>query len=659
MIAPGKTVGGRYKIKSHIGTGGMATVYLAQDLILERPVAVKVLRLDFHTNEAAMRRFQREAQSATQLVHPNIVSVYDVGEEDGTNYIVMEYVEGTDLKEYIRERGPLPPREAVRIMTQIVSAIELAHQNRIIHRDIKPQNILIDREGNVKITDFGIAIALSETSLTQTNTLLGSVHYLSPEQARGGMATIRSDIYALGIVLYELLVGEVPFEGESAVSIALKHFQEPLPRISQMLPTVPQSLENVVLKATAKEPLDRYGSCGEMLEDLQTCLNPERLHEPMFKPTAFSQETKVLQPIATGQIPRKIPATSKEVPEIQFDEEKKAVQEEPKKKKKKKWPWILLLLFIIVSAGAIYAFIQTSPKDVKVPDVTNLTEADAKVKLADANLEVSDVQQVKSDTVEAGKVVETNPKAGSSVKEKSKVVLKVSAGKDTVEVGDYTGKTFNEAKAALQKLGIAVEKKESYSDTVESGKVMEQSVAKGEKVVAKDTKMVLTVSKGKEPVTLINLKGYSRSGVEDYAKEHGLKLQISEENSNETADTVIKQSPAEGTALKKGDTLTVVISKGKGERVVSRQFAIPYEAKKTNNNNNNNANSGSNAQEAKQNTVEIFIQDANNNINTAYRTFKISENTTVTIDFTFNNQVPSGKYIIKRDGVAIDTGVVQ
>lgn len=656
MIAPGKTVGGRYKIKSHIGTGGMATVYLAQDLILERPVAVKVLRLDFHTNEAAMRRFQREAQSATQLVHPNIVSVYDVGEEDGTNYIVMEYVEGTDLKEYIRERGPLPPREAVRIMTQIVSAIELAHQNRIIHRDIKPQNILIDREGNVKITDFGIAIALSETSLTQTNTLLGSVHYLSPEQARGGMATIRSDIYALGIVLYELLVGEVPFEGESAVSIALKHFQEPLPRISQMLPTVPQSLENVVLKATAKEPLDRYGSCGEMLEDLQTCLNPERLHEPMFKPTAFSQETKVLQPIATGQIPCKIPATSKEVPEIQFDEEKKAVQEEPKKKKKKKWPWILLLLFIIVSAGAIYAFIQTSPKDVKVPDVTNLTEADAKVKLADANLEVSDVQQVKSDTVEAGKVVETNPKAGSSVKEKSKVVLKVSAGKDTVTVGDYTGKTFDEAKAALQKLGIAVEKKESYSDTVESGKVMEQSVAKGEKVVAKDTKMVLTVSKGKEPVTLINLKGYSRSGVEDYAKEHGLKLQISEENSNETADTVIKQSPAEGTALKKGDTLTVVISKGKGERVVSRQFTIPYEAKKTN---GNNGNSASNAQEAKQNTVEIFIQDANNNINTAYRTFKISENTSVTIDFTFNNQVQSGKYIIKRDGVAIDTGVVQ
>lgn len=658
MIEPGKTVGGRYKIKSHVGTGGMATVYLAQDLILERPVAVKVLRLDFRTNDAAMRRFQREAQSATQLIHPNIVSVYDVGEENGTNYIVMEYVEGTDLKEYIRERGPLPPREAVRIMTQVISAIAAAHQNRIIHRDIKPQNILIDRNGNVKITDFGIAIALSETSLTQTNTLLGSVHYLSPEQARGGMATIRTDIYALGIVLFELLVGEVPFEGESAVSIALKHFQEPLPRISLMLPTVPQSLENVVLKATAKEPLDRYSNCEEMLEDLQTCLNPERLHEPMFKPTALSQETRVLQPIVTGQTPRKLPMTSKEVPEIQFDEEKKVVEEKPKKKRKK-WPWILLFLFLLISGGAIYAFIQSSPRDVKVPDVVNLTEAEAKIKLADANLEVSDVQQVKSDTVEAGKVVETNPKAGSSVKEKSKVVLKVSAGKDTVEVGDYTGKTFDEAKAALQKLGIAVEKKERYSDTVESGKVIEQSVAKGEKVVAKKTKIVLTVSKGKEPTTLINLKGYSRSGVEEYAKEHGLKLQISEENSNETADTVIKQSPAEGTALKKGDTLTVVISKGKGERVVSRQFTIPYEEKKTTNNNNSNSSSNSTTQGVKQNTVEIFIQDANNNINTAYRVFKISESTSVTIDFTFNNKVPSGKYIIKRDGVAIDSGVVQ
>ena len=642
MIEPGKTIGGRYKIKSHLGTGGMATVYLAQDLILERLVAVKVLRFDFHTNQDAMRRFQREAQSATQLVHPNIVGVYDVGEEQGTHYIVMEYVKGTDLKEYIRQRGPLPPREAVRIMTQIVSAISAAHQNRIIHRDIKPQNILIDEEGNVKITDFGIAIALSETSLTQTNTLLGSVHYLSPEQARGGMATIRSDIYALGIVLYELLVGEVPFEGESAVSIALKHFQEPLPRISQMLPTVPQSLENVVLKATAKEPLNRYANCEEMLSDLQTSLSPERLNEPMFKPTEFTQETKVLQPIGTGTIPKKIPASSKEVPEIQFDEEKKQVDDAPKKKKRK-WPWILLLFIILISSLGIYAFMQSSPKDIKVPDVSNLTVEEAKAKLVDANLEVSDVQQVKSDTVEEGKVVETNPKAGSSVKEKSKVVLKVSAGKDTVTIGDYVGKTFEAARDELRKLGITVEKKDVYSDKVDSGKVVEQSIAKDQKVVAKNTKIVLSVSKGKEPVKVANLKGYTRAGIEEYARTNGLKLQITEENSSETEGTVIRQSPAEGVELNQGDTLTVVISKGKGEKVVTRQFTIPYEKK---------AN-------ASQNTVEIFIQDANNQIGTAYRTFKISENTTVSINFTFNSSVTSGKYIIKKDGVTIDTGVVQ
>ena len=642
MIEPGKTIGGRYKIKSHLGTGGMATVYLAQDLILERLVAVKVLRFDFHTNQDAMRRFQREAQSATQLVHPNIVGVYDVGEEQGTHYIVMEYVKGTDLKEYIRQRGPLPPREAVRIMTQIVSAISVAHQNRIIHRDIKPQNILIDEEGNVKITDFGIAIALSETSLTQTNTLLGSVHYLSPEQARGGMATIRSDIYALGIVLYELLVGEVPFEGESAVSIALKHFQEPLPRISQMLPTVPQSLENVVLKATAKEPLNRYANCEEMLSDLQTSLSPERLNEPMFKPTEFTQETKVLQPIGTGAIPKKIPASSKEVPEIQFDEEKKQVDDAPKKKKRK-WPWILLLFIILICSLGIFAFMQSSPKDIKVPDVSNLTVEEAKAKLVDANLEVSDVQQVKSDTVEEGKVVETNPKAGSSVKEKSKVVLKVSAGKDTVTIGDYVGKTFEAARDELRKLGITVEKKDVYSDKVDSGKVVEQSIAKDQKVVAKNTKIVLSVSKGKEPVKVANLKGYTRAGIEEYARTNGLKLQITEENSSETEGTVIRQSPAEGVELNQGDTLTVVISKGKGEKVVTRQFTIPYEKK---------AN-------ASQNTVEIFIQDANNKIETAYRTFKISENTTVSINFTFNSSVTSGKYIIKKDGVTIDTGVVQ
>ena len=334
MLEAGRTLNGRYKIKSLIGTGGMAAVYLAKDLILDRLVAIKVLRLDFRQNDDAMRRFRREALSATQLTHPNIVGVYDVGQSQEMNYIVMEYVEGTDLKDYVRQKGALHPIEAVRIMMQIVSATAAAHQNRIIHRDIKPQNILIDKEGNVKITDFGIAVALSDTSLTQTNTLLGSVHYLSPEQARGGMATIQTDIYALGIVLYELLTGKVPFDGESAVSIALKHFQEPLPTIVNPTAMVPQSLENIVLKATAKDPMHRYKSCYEMFQDLKTCLDSTRLYEKKFVPTSFSGETKVLTPINTQKV--KPIQTSREIPIVEMDEEKPV-------KKRRKWPWVILL----------------------------------------------------------------------------------------------------------------------------------------------------------------------------------------------------------------------------------------------------------------------------------------------------------------------------
>ena len=260
MIELGKKLNGRYQITGNIGSGGMANVFLAHDLILDRDVAVKVLRFDFQNDQTAIRRFQREALAATELVHPNIVSVYDVGEEDNMQYLVMEYVKGMDLKRYIQTHYPVPYETAVNIMQQILSAISLAHNHQIIHRDLKPQNVLIDNEGVVKITDFGIAIALSETSITQTNTMLGSVHYLSPEQARGSMATKQSDIYALGIILYEMLTGSVPFDGESAVTIALKHFQDDLPSIKALDPNVPQALENVILRATAKEPADRYKS---------------------------------------------------------------------------------------------------------------------------------------------------------------------------------------------------------------------------------------------------------------------------------------------------------------------------------------------------------------------------------------------------------------
>src|SRR5690625_287278 len=274
----------RYQIKATIGGGGMANVYLAKDIILEREVAIKVLRLEYANDEEFIARFDREAQSATSLSHPNIVNIYDVGEEDHILYMVMEYVEGMTLKEYIQRNGPIEVQEALDIMKQVTIAIAHAHANDIVHRDIKPQNILIDTYGQVKVTDFGIAIALSATALTQTNAVLGSVHYLSPEQARGGMATKKSDIYSLGIVLYELLTGRLPFSGETPVAIALKHLQTDIPHVRDFNENIPQSVENIVLKAAAKDPFHRFETVQEMEEALYSALLPENLNEEMFTP---------------------------------------------------------------------------------------------------------------------------------------------------------------------------------------------------------------------------------------------------------------------------------------------------------------------------------------------------------------------------------------
>lgn len=636
MLEAGKTLNGRYKIQSLIGTGGMAAVYLATDLILDRLVAIKVLRLDFRQNDDAMRRFRREALSATQLTHPNIVGVYDVGQSQEMNYIVMEYVEGTDLKDYVRQRGALHPIEAVRIMMQIVSAIAAAHQNRIIHRDIKPQNILIDREGNVKITDFGIAVALSDTSLTQTNTLLGSVHYLSPEQARGGMATIQTDIYALGIVLYELLTGRVPFDGESAVSIALKHFQEPLPPVINPSVMIPQSLENIVLKATAKDPMNRYRSCYEMFQDLKTCLDSTRLYEKKFVPASFSGETKVLSPISTQKI--KPIQSSREIPVVEMDEEKPV-------KKKRKWPWVLLLMISVIGIMA-FAFLHSSPKEVQVPDVTNLTEAAAKIKLADAKLNVTDVIQVQSDEVESGKVIETNPKAGSTVKEKSKVTLKVSSGKEAITMKDYRNKTYEAARDELKKLGFTVERKDENSDNVDSGKVISQSIAPNQKVEGKDTVITLVVSKGENSIKMTNLKGYTREGAIEYASANNLNLTITEEENDATVDTVVSQSIREGSEIKKGAPLTIVLSKGKKVHTVTKQIVIPYQKPKNNSN-------------RKVNKISIYIEDSVNQLQNVYNTIEISEDTSVNLTFSLSNTQPIGKYKIVSDGKEITSGTVQ
>ncbi len=556
LLDIGKKINDRYLIIGNIGSGGMANVFLARDLILDREVAVKVLRYDFQNDQAAIRRFQREALAATELVHPNIVSVYDVGEEDGQQYLVMEYVRGMDLKRYIQTQYPIAYDKVVDIMDQILSAMSLAHHHRIIHRDLKPQNILINEEGVVKITDFGIAIALSETSITQTNSMLGSVHYLSPEQARGSMATNQSDIYAMGIILYEMITGRVPFDGESAVTIALKHFQDELPDIHIYSQQVPQALENVVLKATAKDPINRYKTTEEMQADLYTSLDANRAQEAKWSPVPILDETRAIEPIE--EVVPEAPSVPEDV-----------VEEQPTKKKPKRRWWILplIVLLIVLTAGGYWVY-ASGRQEVTIPDVSNLSQTAAVEKLTNAGLNVRNTtKEVSSDEVKKGNVVRTDPQIGTEVKKNSRVTLYISTGKDTVDMQDYTDQTVADAKKALIALGFVeanITSTEEYSDEVDSGKIISQTPATDDKVVPSEAKIAFVVSKGKEPVTVPNLVGMTSSlAVQSLADIGITSPDITYQYSDQDKGDVIAQSPNSGQQAIPGETtVTLVVSSG-------------------------------------------------------------------------------------------------
>jgi serine/threonine-protein kinase len=567
MIETGKKLSGRYLILGNIGSGGMANVYLARDLILDREVAVKVLRYDFREDTDAIRRFQREALAATELVHPNIVSVYDVGEENNMQYLVMEYVKGMDLKRYIQTRYPIPYPEIVDVMQQILSAVALAHQHRIIHRDLKPQNILINEDGVVKIADFGIAIALSETSITQTNTMLGSVHYLSPEQARGSMATNQSDIYAIGIILYEMLTGRVPFDGESAVTIALKHFQDEIPSIRIYDKEVPQSLENIVLKATAKEQSDRYKEADEMRRDIETALSPERLNEPLWEPHAMLDETKILTPISEDT---PMPDSFKEMPTPKKETPEPEPQAPVKKKRRKRWLLLPLLLFLAVAGLTYYLVFGGGRNQVTIPEVAGLTEAAARETLHDAGIEVAtETKEFPSNQIPENHVVKTDPEEGAVIKRTKEVLLYISTGSKKVAMKDYVGQEKDQVIAELKELGfdesqITIE--EVYDNDTPANEIMDQTPSEGEEVVPKETEVELTVSKGAEPVMMPNLYGYGERDARAELTNYGLgnnSVTIVEEFSDMSAGLVIKQTPEANADIIPGETeITLTISKG-------------------------------------------------------------------------------------------------
>lgn len=566
MIEIGKKINGRYKIIGNIGSGGMANVFLAHDLILDREVAIKVLRFDFQNDQSAIRRFQREALAATELVHPNIVTVYDVGEEDGMQFLVMEYVKGMDLKRYIQTHYPVPYLQIVDIIQQILSAVALAHQHRIIHRDLKPQNVLINEDGVVKITDFGIAIALSETSITQTNSMLGSVHYLSPEQARGSMATNQSDIYAIGIILYEILTGKVPFDGESAVTIALKHFQDEIPSIRIYDKNVPQSLENVVLKATAKEPADRYKTADEMRADLDTVLSPERLNEPRWEPHALMDETRVLTPVEAAQV--ETPPVEEPVAETAADQAEEAAQ--PKKKKRKRWLLLPIIMVIALLGIGSYFLFGGGRGDVAIPEVSGQTEAAARAELEAAGLKVADeVEEIEDDEVEAGNVVKTDPPEGNEVKKNSVVTLYISSGTKKITLDDYEGRSFDDVKKELIDLGFdedRIKEELESSDDVDEGDIISQSPAAGREVSPVEDEITFKVSSGPDSFAMDNYYGMTEADARAALTSRGVdrsQIEVNYQSSSQPSGTIIAQAPATGeTVVTSQTTITLTVSSG-------------------------------------------------------------------------------------------------
>ena len=519
MIQIGKLFAGRYRILKSIGRGGMADVYLAKDLILDNEeVAIKVLRTNYQTDQIAVARFQREARAMAELNHPNIVSIRDIGEEDGQQFLVMEYVDGSDLKKYIQDHAPLSNNEVVRIMEEVLSAMTLAHQQGIVHRDLKPQNILLTKDGTVKVTDFGIAVAFAETSLTQTNSMLGSVHYLSPEQARGSKATVQSDIYAMGIMLFEMLTGHIPYDGDSAVTIALQHFQKPLPSIIDENKNVPQALENVVIKATAKRLSDRYASTFEMSRDLMTALSYNRSREPklVFEDT---ENTKTLPKVTTST---SVPSTTEQLLKKQKEDkastENKATKAKTKKKKSRRMFGTLMKIFfaVVIVAIAIFTYLTlTSPSTVSVPDVAGSSLSEAKTTIKSSGLKVGTVHKVSSDTVESGYVIKTSPTAGSSKKEGSSIDIYVSKGSSGFKIKDYTGQDYQTAiKDLVNNYGVSesqIEIEEVSTSDYDEGVIISQTPSEGETFkVSGDDKITFKVA-AESTVTMPNLTGYTYS----------------------------------------------------------------------------------------------------------------------------------------------------
>ncbi len=561
MISKGQRINERYEIDKLIGEGGMANVYLAHDTILDRKVAVKVLRGDLAGDEKFVRRFQREALSASSLAHDNIVEIYDVGEDEGNFYIVMEFIEGKTLKQLIKKRGVLTLSETMDIMLQLLDALASAHDSYIIHRDIKPQNIMIKENGLVKITDFGIAMALNSVELTQTNSVMGSVHYLPPEQASGKGSTIRSDIYSLGILMFEMITGKMPFRGDSAVEIALKHMKEQLPNIKELNPVVPQSVINIVLKAAAKNPKNRYKDVREMAEDIKTCLDESRENEEEIE---FKYPEYELSDTRVTSVKEEKKDKKEEKPVVKQITEDEKLYESNKKR------LTIISIILAVFAAIVVLVIVVFPKvtetpEVKVPDVYGMEISKAESLLKEAGFKISSKEKP-SDSVDKTLVIETSPSKNRYVKEGSSIVIYYSSGTKKITLEDYIGQNVYEVKAKLELDGILVviEEKEVTDSVKYEGKeqlIIEQNINAGE-LISSGEEITLYIPKILSEYPDMVTDAWTLQRATEFCEKYALTLKVTYKETDEVDENIVlAQSPKAGEEIYENDIFKIVVSK--------------------------------------------------------------------------------------------------
>lgn len=674
----GRMISERYELKQLLGGGGMSNVYMAWDIILNRKVALKMIHIPPNEKHETIKRFEREVQSTTLLTHENIVNVLDVGEEEDCFFLVMEYIEGPTLSDYIKTHGPLPPQKAVQFFEQILKGIQHVHEKGIVHRDIKPQNMIINRDQVIKIVDFGIAKALSETAMTQTNHVVGTVQYLSPEQAKGEKTGERSDIYSLGIVLYEMLIGSPPFTGETPVSIAIKQIQETVPNVTEKRKDVPQSLSNVILKATEKDQSHRYRSVSEMAHDTSTALNQNRANETRYYTDENATKTLAIdkQSIAnakaqhkkntnkTAQIPI-IPTKERQNKDMHYQ----STPTKPKRSLRKKIWFSIIFLLLFIGLFVFMLAAMTGNKYSQVPNVIGQNEEDAKSQIEKQHLKVGQVTSSYSDDYDKGRVIKSSPTSESKVRQNSSVDLVVSKGPHIEKMPNVIGLPKLEAEAKLKALGIEkINYNTAYTESnIAKGNIEAQSVNPNENVHVTKDEVTLTESLGKQQVYIGDYTNQSFESVKNELENEGMSVVVEKMRSDNDIpkDYIINHTP-KNKEVDKGEEVRFIVSTGSDKEDQKDKETQD----KANDNESDDASEAPDKQyqhtisipysgkDEKPQKVEIFIKDKDNNYSSPSETFSITKNTQHAVNLVVEDG-EEASYTVKVDGKTVADNTIQ